>query len=208
MRHLLFWRLGVVALLAAAVGLGPSLVSAQTSTVQITIDTPTASATVANGDVVAFGGWAVDSAAVGGTGIDAVDIYIDVQNGVASQKVSANYGTYRPDVAQAFGRSDWTNSGFTMNWTVSGLPDGDHTFQVWAHSPINGWRSSNVTLAVRGTRPTTASSAPPSVQMSVPAPQLGVIQPRRPRSRPTWRSRHSRPRSRTGRSSRAWATRL
>jgi len=143
--------------------------------VQITIDTPTASATVANGDVVDFGGWAVDNSAVGGTGIDSVDIYVDVQNGVAAQKISANYGTYRPDVARAFGRSDWTNSGFNLNWTVSGLSDGQHTFQVWAHSPTNGSHSGNVTLAVSGTRVTASS---PSVQVS--APPIGVIQPGQP----------------------------
>ena len=174
MRHLALWRVGFVAALAAAVVIGPGLALAQTSTVQITIDTPTASATVANGDVVDFGGWAVDSSAVGGTGIDGVDIYVDVQNGVAGQKISANYGTYRPDVARALGRSDWTNSGFNLNWTVSGLSDGQHTFQVWAHSTINGWHSSNVTLAVSGTR---VNASLPSVQVSTPVQQIGVIQP-------------------------------
>src|SRR5688572_5722578 len=123
MRHLAFWRLGVVAMLAAVLAIGPSIAAAQTSTVVITIDSPTANATVANGDVVDFGGWAVDSAASGGTGISAVEVYLDVQNGVASQKVAANYGTYRPDVARAHSRSDWANSGFDVKWTVSGLSD-------------------------------------------------------------------------------------
>ena len=168
MRHLALFRFGVVASLAAAIALGPMQALAQSSSVQITIDAPTAGATVANGDVVDFGGWALDNAAVGGTGIDGVDIYVDVQNGVAGTKISANYGTFRPDVARAFGRSDWTNSGFNLNWTVSGLSDGQHTFQVWAHSPTQGWRSSNVTLAVSGTR----MASPPSL----PAP-IGVIQP-------------------------------
>ena len=182
MRSLVVWRLGFVGALAAAIVLGPSLGAsvalAQSSTVQITIDSPTASATVANGDVVDFGGWAVDNSASGGTGIDGVDIYIDVQNGVAAQKISANYGTYRPDVARALGRPDWANSGFNLNWTVSGLPDGQHTFQIWAHSIVNGWHNSNVTLAVSGTHVTAVM---PSVQVSAPpAPPIGVIQPAPP----------------------------
>jgi Bacterial Ig domain len=178
MRNPAFWRIAVVAVLMGAIAVAPSFALAQSSMVQVTIDTPTASSTVANGDVVDFGGWAVDNSAVGGTGIDEVDIYVDVQNGVAGQKIAANYGTYRPDVARTFGRSDWVNSGFNLNWTVSGLSDGQHTFQVWAHSATNGWHSGNVTLAVSGTR-TTAS--PPSVQVSVPPAQpLGVIQPGQP----------------------------
>ena len=181
-------RWAMAGLLAAAVSVFPALALAQTSTIEVTIDAPVTSATISNGQTVDIGGWAVDSAATGGTGIDSVQIFVDVQNGVAAQEITANYGGYRPDVAKAFSRPDWANSGFNITWTPQGLADGQHTVQVWAHSTLGHWNSSNVTVAaVTPVTTTAALPPPPAPQIEVlsppgmpPAPPMGMMQPQVP----------------------------
>src|SRR5581483_300152 len=100
-------------------------------------------------------------------------------NGTAAQKIDANYGTFRPDVAQVFGRPDWTNSGFNVTWTAQGLSDGQHTFQVWAHSTLSGWNNGTVTLAAVTPPPTAASMQPvnvPPMGIGMPPQQPLVVQ--------------------------------
>src|SRR5689334_18266392 len=99
------WRWGMVAAFAALLVV-PSLAQAQ-GAIQVTVDSPSGNPTLYNGQTVDIGGWAVDDSAPSGTGVDSVEIFVDVQNGVAAQRIVADYGTRRPDVAQAFGRPDW-----------------------------------------------------------------------------------------------------
>ncbi len=163
------WGFGLIGGLGVAVMVLPALATAQNSSIQVTIDAPVDSATISNGQTIQISGWAVDASAAGGTGIEAVEISVDTQNGLANQRTFANYGTARPDVAQAFGRSDWLQSGFNLTWTPQGLPDGQHTIQVWAHSSEGISRFGSVTVAA-ATTPTPAARSTEASSPRTPTP--------------------------------------
>jgi len=60
-------------------------------------------------------GWALDAASDGGTGVDMVHVWAFNEQGGDPQWVgAATYGLARPDVAAAFGKSAFTNSGFSL----------------------------------------------------------------------------------------------
>ena len=76
-------------------------------------------------------GWAVDFAADGATGIDAVDVWAYPADGAAPRFVgSASYGHARPDVATAYGKPDFINSGYSLS--LSGLAAGRYQLVVFA----------------------------------------------------------------------------
>jgi hypothetical protein len=148
-------RYSIVGLLCLAV-LVPAMAGAQSGEVQVSIDSPGTGAPITNGQPVEIRGWVVDTSSAQGTGIEAVEIALEAQAGTASQPIFAQYGLPRPDVAQAYGRQDWLNSGFTFTWTPEGLRDGsEYTIRVWGHSPGGVSRFSTVTLATLAPRPTT-----------------------------------------------------
>lgn len=128
------------------------------TTTIIQIDAPAAGETVRNGDTVRIQGWAADMAGPG-TGIAEVHIYLDGQAGQGGTALgAANYGAPRPDVAAAYGRSDWANVGFEFSWSVSGLSPGTHTIYVYARSTTSGWQYQTVTVNVSAP----ATPAPPA----------------------------------------------
>jgi hypothetical protein len=145
-------RWGHVAALTALVALGwllPAAAAGQLGArIAITIDTPSAGSVITNGHATTIGGWAVDYGSARGTGVDAVMISIDGPPSAGTPSVAAPYGSARPDVAQQFGRPDWTQSGFSVSWTPEGLTTGQHTLVVSAHSPQSGWSSNAVTVTV------------------------------------------------------------
>ena len=105
----------------------------------LTIDAPGAGATV--GGVVLVGGWALDLAASSGTGVSAVHVYRDGPAGSGVGLGVASYGGSRPDVAAAYGSSQFTNSGWGLSWDTSGLSPGSHTLYVYAYSTVTGtWK--------------------------------------------------------------------
>src|SRR5207249_1157175 len=72
------------------------------------------------------------------------------------------YGLSRPDVAANLGNNRWTNSGWSLNWTVGSLA-GAHTIYALAHSTITGATTSMAqTVNVAGVAtPTPAAPTPP-----------------------------------------------
>jgi len=79
-----------------------------------------------------FSGWAIDTSAPSGTGVDAVHVYaFPVAGGPGRFIGVAQYGIARPDVGGAFG-SRFTNSGFTF--PVRGLAPGGWALYAYAHS--------------------------------------------------------------------------
>ncbi len=88
-------------------------------------------------------GWAADNEM--GAPITRVDILVDgVDVGDAS------LGGYRPDVASFYGRSEFTNSGWSFSWSTGGLPAGTHSleFRAWDNqgaSSTFGYRTFTVT---------------------------------------------------------------
>jgi hypothetical protein len=150
------WLLVVAVLLALAIPAAPA--SAQTgASTEITIDTPAASATAANGTQLLIGGWAVDRAATSGTGIDHVRIVLDgLMDAGGTLLGSATIGKSRPDVAQALGNPAFSTAGFDYLWTPTNLSAGTHTIYVYAHATAsNTWSYKSVPVVV------TAAPTPP-----------------------------------------------
>jgi hypothetical protein len=128
------------------------------TTAMVQIDVPSSGTTVNNGQSVQIKGWAADTAGPG-TGIAEVHVYLDGQAGQGGTGIgAATYGTSRPDVAQAFGRTDWANTGYELTWTPSGLTGGAHTIYVYARSTSSGWQYKTVSITVNA--PTPAAPAP------------------------------------------------
>jgi hypothetical protein len=101
----------------------------------MTIDTPAPSATVRTPFFI--GGWALDPAAVAGTGVDAIHAWaFPVDPGVGSPVFLgvAGFGN-RPDVAAAFG-AQFLRSGFGL--LAAGLAPGTWDIVLSGHSTISG----------------------------------------------------------------------
>jgi len=84
-----------------------------------------------------IGGWAIDAAATGSTGVDAVHVHAyPIDGGPWFVVAIANYGISRPDVGAAFGGSRFTGSGFSV--TGAAIPPGTYNLAVYARSIITG----------------------------------------------------------------------
>jgi hypothetical protein len=78
------------------------------------------------------GGWTLDRAAEGDTGIDAVHVWAYPSSGAPPIFAGAAvYGAPRPDVAAAFNRPDFANSGFGL--ILQDLDPGSYMLVVFAH---------------------------------------------------------------------------
>jgi hypothetical protein len=114
-----------------------------------------------------FGGWAADPAGPG-TGVDAVEVILDGLRGAGGTMIGmARYGNSRPDVAQAYGNMDFTNTGYDLIWRVAGT-GGRHTAHVYAHSIANGWRYRSVNFNISG-----PAAAPARTTTQPYGPQMG-----------------------------------
>jgi uncharacterized repeat protein (TIGR03803 family) len=109
------------------------------------------------GHSFAVGGWAIDRAAVSGTGVDAVHVYAYPSPGSSMTPVFlgiATYGASRPEVGSRFG-PQFTNSGFTL--TGFGLAPGRYQITAFEHSSVSGTfnltASAMVTVAFTATSP-------------------------------------------------------
>src|SRR5438105_486631 len=106
----------IMTILAVALPALPAFGQSSSTSAQMSIDAPSAGATVTAGSQVDIGGWAADPAGPG-TGVDIVRIYLDnrMESG-GTLLGDAAYGHPRPDVAAALGSSALTNSGFDYMW--------------------------------------------------------------------------------------------
>jgi uncharacterized repeat protein (TIGR01451 family) len=82
-------------------------------------------ATVAKGATLYVGGWAADTSS--GAPVQGVTVLID-----GSNAGSATLGAARPDVAQAFSRADFTNSGWSFLMSTAALSVGQHSVAALA----------------------------------------------------------------------------
>jgi hypothetical protein len=99
----------------------------------LNVDVPDAGVSVANGQRVFVGGWAVAPGA-SNSGISSVDLFLDSPQGTTNQIGSAKLGIDRPDVVTAFGHPEWRASGYNFDWVPRNLAAGPHTIYVVAHS--------------------------------------------------------------------------
>jgi glucose/arabinose dehydrogenase len=103
------------------------------ATTQLAIDIPQNFATVSL--PFHLGGWAVDTAAPSGVGINTIHVWAFPVAGGAPQFVGVPaLGGGRPDVGAFFGNARFTPSGYNM--AVSGLAPGTYDLVVYAHSAV------------------------------------------------------------------------
>jgi Cellulase (glycosyl hydrolase family 5)/Bacterial Ig domain len=114
----------------------------------VMLDTPAEGASVGGGVLLA--GWALDSGAPSGTGVDRVTILLD-----GATVGSAAYGQSRPDIAAAYGQR-FTNVGYSYTLDLARVAAGPHTVDVLAHSTVAGLDSPYV----RALTVTTSRAAP------------------------------------------------
>ena len=97
------------------------------------VDVPATNASV-NGKVV-VAGWAIDTGAPSGTGVDVIHVWAWPLGGSPVFAGAASYGISRPDVGTAFGSTRFTGSGFSLEAT---LPVGTYDLAVHARSTVSG----------------------------------------------------------------------
>jgi hypothetical protein len=85
-------------------------------------------------------GWAADTGASSGTGIDVVHVWAFPISGAAPIFVgAATYGQSRPDIGSYLGNSQFNNSGFSIMVTSANLPTaGIYDLHVYARSTVTG----------------------------------------------------------------------
>jgi hypothetical protein len=91
-------------------------------------------------------GWAADPST--GAPVQRVEIRVD-----GTTVLNATLGSQRQDVVNAFGRSDYLNSGWTFSYSASGLSAGTHTFSAWAFTSSGSAQLSG-TFSVTAAAPT------------------------------------------------------
>ncbi len=113
----------------------------------LVVDTPAASATITGAFDV--GGWAIDPAAPGGSGVDTVHVWAYPVTGAAPMFLGAAAKTQRPDVADYFKNPTRLECGFLLRSAT--LPPGTYDLVVFAHSTVtNTFNNSKVVrIAVR-----------------------------------------------------------
>ena len=103
---------------------------------QVTIDLPTAIVAADSAQPLVLAGWAIDTDADAGTGVDTVHVWAYPTGGGAPIFVgAAGYGGRRPDVAAVFG-DRFRDSGYGI--LVYGLAPGSYDLAVFASSTVSG----------------------------------------------------------------------
>ena len=98
------------------------------------VDTPSYGSTKAR--PFTMSGWAVDSGATTGTGIDFVDMWAFALNGAGTYLGAATYGLSRPDIGSLFGDSRFAPSGFTFTVSGSNLAAGTYDIVPFGRSTV------------------------------------------------------------------------
>ncbi|MFZ3385800.1 MAG: N-acetylmuramoyl-L-alanine amidase, partial [Candidatus Hydromicrobium sp.] len=114
--------------------------------VLVNIDEPTNSQTI--GGNFELKGWAVEESGINLPEITAVHVYDGPAAGAGNMVGIATYGIARPDVAQSFGKANFTNCGFTLGVDSSRLAKGTHILYVYAHNEQLGWAYTTVKVNV------------------------------------------------------------
>jgi hypothetical protein len=126
----------------------PSLVNvtvtAQPSHPMMWVDLPAQNQTLSQNIFVA--GWAVDTAAASGPGVDAIHVWAYPADGSAAKFVgAASVGGGRPDIGNWLGPQFGT-AGFAVGGT---LPPGLYTIVVFAHSAVTGTFNNVQVITIR-----------------------------------------------------------
>ena len=126
-------------------------------------------------------GWTADPRATIGSGVDAVDVYLDGQittRGVPLGELT--YGDLRQDVGAALGgdneaaRARYGRTGFTFNWNPTTVPVGTHYLTFYAHAP-DGAVARSLALEVTLSSVTAARTTTPGAGIVAPRPATGGL---------------------------------
>ncbi len=164
-----------LAVLVASLGAITAGASQDRPETLIMIESPVVGVAIGPSDAVVITGWAVDPADEG-PGIDEVRVYVGgtpEEGGTAIG--TAIYGLPRPDVAEAFGRSDWVDVGFELTWYPGGMPPGEYPVLVFVHRTMDDswtYAATSVGLtAVAGPQlPPAPPGPPPPAPPETPPP--------------------------------------
>jgi hypothetical protein len=129
----------------------------------VNIDAPAPAATVTAAFEVT--GWAIDTAAPTGTGVDGMQYWIFPSDGAAPGVFlgTGSYGAARVDVGGAFG-TQFTNAGY--HFTVTGMQPGAYVLGVYAHSTVtNSYTAKKIHIVV---------SASTLESIDLPAPESTI----------------------------------
>jgi RHS repeat-associated protein len=96
--------------------------------------TPAPPATIAQSGTVNVAGWAADPDGTPGAPVTKVEIRVD--NVVLG---NASLGFARQDVVNAYGRSDYLNSGFSYSASIGNIAVGRHAIRAYAYDSTNGY---------------------------------------------------------------------
>jgi len=139
-----------------AIARAASLPGSRTANLQLTLEAPSPDAVVQG--MLSVNGWAVDTQAEAGTGIDQIEAYLDGPPDQGRPLGPVRSGLARPDVARVLDRGGFANAGFSL---TADVPSGVHTLYVRAHSALSGvWSAQQTRFIVGGSAP--AASAGPS----------------------------------------------
>lgn len=153
----------------------PALATGRFSTGPIRLEPGTyelAFALAAPPNRVAVSGWALDTTAREGTGVDRVLLFLDGPPGAGQYLGAATYGANRPDVADAFGSPRYAPSGWQFVWDVNGVGGGRHTLYLYAHSSVsNTWTSLTRIVNVNAPARAPGTATAPDRDGAGPSPQ-------------------------------------
>jgi hypothetical protein len=134
---------------AASGATGGPVVGNPVSRPLMSLDVPTANATV--GSSFAISGWALDAGSPSGTGVDAVHVWAFPTNGAAPLFLgTASLGVGRPDVGAYLGDGRFTPCGFGLS---ASLPPGVYDLRAYAFSTVAGAFNNSVTTRITVTQP-------------------------------------------------------
>jgi len=98
-------------------------------------------------------GWSVDFNSRDTTGIDRIEMYLNGPKGFGKFLGEANYGTERQDVANAYGNSAYTNSGYSLFFDGSALENGsENTIYIYSFSTSGTYNLGLTDIIIEGER--------------------------------------------------------
>jgi Fibronectin type III domain len=119
------------------------------------------------------GGWALDTGAGSGTGVDAVVFYVFPNSAGPGVYIGqGSYGWSRPDVAGFFGSSQFTNSGF--HFSITGLGPGSYLLGAYARSTVAGGFTAVKTVHFTVNATALMAISPPVAEATIAGPVFDV----------------------------------
>jgi thermitase len=132
-----------------AIARAASVAGSRTANLQLTLEAPGRDSVVQG--ALTVNGWAVDTQAEAGSGVDQIEVYLDGPPGQGRALGPVRTGQARPDVARLLDRGGFGNAGFSVTAEV---PSGVHTVYVRAHSALSGvWTVQQTRVIVGATAP-------------------------------------------------------